>query len=540
MDLTEIADFIVVGSGNSGAMAALTLIEGGASVTMVDVGRTDTRYSSLIPETDFTTLRSTDEDQHRYLLGDAFEGILSSAGSTGAQLTPPRKFVAELVDRFLPLRSDSFHPLESLAYGGLGAAWGAGCCVYSSSELAEAGLDPERMAPAYQLVADRIGLSGSADDASPYTAAGLAGVQPAAELDETASRLYRSYLGRRGKLNRRGVHLGRPTLALLTEDRGDRKAVSYREMDFYSDRDRSVYRPWMTVDQLRVEPRFRYVDRSLVTRFEEREDVVEVEAINVETGHRSAWSARRLVLAAGTLGTARIVLRSLGEPARSLPLVSNPYSYVPCIQPTMVGKRMSARKLGLAQLSIFYDPDGKNDDVTMGSIYTYRSLMLFRILPQVPLDYPDARILMRYLLPAITIVGIHHPERPGPGRSLRLEPSTQSPTGDRLVADYLLQERELRRIAERERAVKGALRSMGSWAIKTIRPGIGASIHYAGTLPFAADGRPFSLAQDGRLAGTSRVTVADGSGFRYLPAKGLTLSLMANAHLVADAALRRG
>jgi hypothetical protein len=32
--------------------------------------------------------------------------------------------------------------------------------------------------------------------------------------------------------------------------------------------------------------------------------------------------------------------------------------------------------------------------------------------------------------------------------------------------------------------------------------------------------------------------VADGSGMRYLPAKGLTFSLMASAHNVAEAALR--
>jgi hypothetical protein len=35
------------------------------------------------------------------------------------------------------------------------------------------------------------------------------------------------------------------------------------------------------------------------------------------------------------------------------------------------------------------------------------------------------------------------------------------------------------------------------------------------------------------LGGTKNVFVADGSGFKYLPAKGLTLTLMANAHLVA-------
>jgi hypothetical protein len=40
------------------------------------------------------------------------------------------------------------------------------------------------------------------------------------------------------------------------------------------------------------------------------------------------------------------------------------------------------------------------------------------------------------------------------------------------------------------------------------------------------------------LHGTRNVYVADGSGFKYLPAKGITFSLMANAHVTAENVLR--
>jgi hypothetical protein len=536
----DLADYIVVGSGTTGAMAAQTLLDGGATVTMLDVGRVDTTYRDLIPDADFVTIRREDPEQHRYLLGDAFEGIPAATLSTGAQLTPPRAHVSKLVDRFLPVVSETFHPQESLAYGGLGNAWGAGACVYSDSELVEAGLDPQRMRAAYQVVADRIGISGAQDDATQYTSAWLRGVQPAPDMDENASRLFDRYQAKRTGLLAKGVAMGRPALALLTRDTGDRKAFTYRDMDFYSDRDRSVYRPWMTVDALKDDPRFTFLDGVLVIRFEEHEGAVTVFGLDVRTGEATVHQARRLILAPGVLGTARIVLRSIGATQTVLPILCNPYSYVPCIQPRLIGTAVSPRKMSLAQLSIFHDPDGTNTDVAMGSIYSYRSLMLFRILPQAPIDFVDARILMQYLLPAITIVGIHLPERAGPCRSLRLDASTASPTGDRLVAEYVLSPEERRRNTDREKLMIRALRSLGAWAIKRIEPGMGSSIHYAGTLPFAADGRPFSLADDGRLAGTTSVSVADGSGFRYLPAKGLTLSLMANAHLVAEAAVRRG
>ena len=47
-------------------------------------------------------------------------------------------------------------------------------------------------------------------------------------------------------------------------------------MDFYSDRDRSVYRPWITVDALKADLRFTIVDGVFVLRFEEHDGAVKV------------------------------------------------------------------------------------------------------------------------------------------------------------------------------------------------------------------------------------------------------------------------
>ena len=67
-----------------------------------------------------------------------------------------------------------------------------------------------------------------------------------------------------------------------------------------------------------------------------------------------------------------------------------------------------------AALENLHDRDGTNADVAMGSIYSYRLLMFFRILSQAPIDFVDARVLMQYLLPAITIVGITCPSEQVP------------------------------------------------------------------------------------------------------------------------------
>jgi hypothetical protein len=205
-------DHIVVGSGCTGAMAAQTLVESGARVTMLDVGITDAKYKDLVPDKDFISIRKTEPEQHRYLLGDRFESIPWGNIKTGAQLTPPRQFMVEGVEEFLALHSKTFFPMESLAYGGLGSGWGVGCCVFSKSELEKAGLDHSKMMEAYRTVSSRIGISGALDDASPYTIDGLDNFLPATELDENCGFLYGKYQRDKVSLNRQDFYMGRPAI----------------------------------------------------------------------------------------------------------------------------------------------------------------------------------------------------------------------------------------------------------------------------------------------------------------------------------------
>src|SRR5438034_410344 len=72
---SSMEDFVVVGSGCTGAMAAATLIEGGggARVLMLDAGERDDRYAGVLPSGDFVSVRTTDREQYRYFLGEDFE-----------------------------------------------------------------------------------------------------------------------------------------------------------------------------------------------------------------------------------------------------------------------------------------------------------------------------------------------------------------------------------------------------------------------------------------------------------------------------------
>lgn len=531
-------EYIVVGSGCTGAMAAQTLVEAGVKTTMLDVGVEDKKYALLIPDKDFISIRKTEQDQYRYFMGDSAEGLAWGKVKTGEHLTPPRKHILKLTDRYLPIHSDTFFPMESLSYGGLGCGWGLGCCTFSKAENEEIGLDHIKMTKAYEVISSRIGICGAIDDASPYTIGQMGNILKAPKMDRNHEQLMKNYSANKNSLNTKGFYMGRPGLALLTEDKGERKKYAYRDMDFYSDSDLSAYRPWITVNELKKKPNFRYIGNCFVLSFTENTEYIEVHCLDTLNNQAQIFKCKKLILSPGTLGSARIVLRSVNAGSGKLPVLCNPYTYIPCIQPSMVGKAVESGKMGFAQLSLFHDEKKINFDVAMASIYSYQSLMLFRIIKEAPINLIDARVIMRYLVSGILIMGIHHPETKGPDKYLERIKNIDSLTGDILKATYLLDAEERIKIESREKKYMKAIRKMGAYPIKRINPGNGSSIHYAGTLPFSDSQTPCTLSRSGRLNGTQNIYVADGSGFRYLPAKGLTLSLMANAHLTALNAIK--
>lgn len=531
----KIIEYLVVGSGCSGAVAAETLVNKGARVTMLDTGIEKSGGDTKVPDKDFLSIRKTDDQQYKYLIGSKAAGVGWGDVGKGEQITPPRKHILQDVEKYIPIDSNTFSPLESLGYGGLGIGWGLQCWEYSQADIKAAGLDTKKMSRGYQVVADRIGISATDDDAGRYTIGDLKNYQPSPAMDRNHQYILSKYAAKKTAINQAGFYLGRTPLSLITKDKDRRKAYAYQDMDFYSDNGQSAWRPWMTVNQLKKQPNFEYLGGYLVTGFKELDDHTEVYALNLKDQSTTTFRCRRLVLATSALGSGRIVLRSLGSSSDRLPLLCNPYSYVPCVQPRFLGQAAEPKKLGFTQLSLFMDKQGDNQGASVASLYSYQSLMLFRIIRHVPLDFKDARVLMQYLTSSLVIMGIHHPDTASKQKYLQLN-TAQTPTGDILKIGYKLNKRDAETWQAREKEFMAVMRKMGTYGLKRVDPGMGASIHYAGTLPYSTTKKRFSLHKSGRLHGTRSIYIADSSGFQYLPAPGLTFSLMANAHNVAESA----
>jgi choline dehydrogenase-like flavoprotein len=526
------AEVIVVGSGASAVNAAVPLVEAGCRVLMLDWGNRDATYEPIIPAGPFSEIRRSDEDQHRYFLGDAFEGIPLGTSRVGAQLTPPRAYISRDAAKVMPVDSGTFFPMESLARGGLASGWGAGAFPFDDEELRDLPISRAELAPHYEAVAERIGISGARDDLIPFLGDSAA-LMPPLEIDANAEAVLARYQRRRAALNAAGFVLGQTRLAVCTRAHRGRGPHAYTDMDFWADPDRSVYRPRWTLEELEQRGNFRYLDRRRVVSFAEGDGGASVLASHAETGAMETHRADALVLAAGALGTARIVLRSLQRYGERVPVLCNPYTYVPVINLHMIGRESRDRRHSLAQLTAFYRPPSKRRGAVQIQLFSYRSLLTFKLLKESPLPYREGLRVMRALTPLLGILGVNHEDRRTPEKYCALQ---YAPSGgpDRLAVHYVESDEELRNQSEDEKAVLRSFLRLGCVPLRRIRLPAGSSIHYAGTLPMSESGADLTTGSDGRLAGTRAVYVVDGSVLPYLPAKGLTFTLMANANRVGE------
>jgi choline dehydrogenase-like flavoprotein len=499
-------------------------------VVLIDYGNQDRRYASLIPHRPFSEIRRTDRQQHRYFLGDDFEGIPFGPVRVGAQLTPPRVHILRDAPERTPVDSGDFAVSMSLARGGLGAGWSAGVFPFSDDELRDMGLTVDDLRPHYDSVTERIGVAGERDDLEALLPSSPS-MMPALELDSNAEVVLARYQRKREALTRAGFFLGRTRLAACTREHRGRGPHAYLDMAYWADMDRSIYRPQWTLDELRRAPNFTYLDGRFVNFFSEEGNRVRVRAANVDTGEDESHEAAALVLAAGTLGTAWIVLRSLGYYDTPVPILCNPYAYVPTLNTGMLRRQARDRRCSLAQLTALVRVPEDGGRLIQAQLFSYRSLLTFKLMKELPLAYRESRRMLRLLIPKFAILGIHHTDRPTPGKSCCLRRG-KGGGADRLEIAYsqTVEEREANQ--RDEQRVISFFRRLGCLPLKTVRPGHGASLHYAGTFPMTWKNEKLTCDVDSRLRGTDAIYLADGSVFPWIPPKGLTFNLMANADRV--------
>jgi hypothetical protein len=199
----------------------------------------------------------------------------------------------------------------------------------------------------------------------------------------------------------------------------------------------------------------------------------------------------------------------------------------------MLGRPAADRRHSLAQLGgVLLSRAGDSVDAVF-QMYSYRSLLLFKLAKEMPLPPRYGLLVARALVNALAIFGLFFKDLQSDAKALRILPAPpdEIPT---LQSDYALSGVERAWQRETEQRFRCGLWRMRCLPTGRINPGNAASIHYAGTVPFANPLLPeFHTNPDGTIEGLPRVYAGDSASWNFLPAKGLSFTLAANGIRVA-------
>lgn len=520
---------IIVGSGPAGVAAALQCSKLGVKPLLLDVGEEKKRTSKEIGGNLYTYRRH--HDCFDLLIGKKFQRLAHLANKTPAPLkltAPSMEYVTKDAQRISTIDVKDFHAIQSFATGGLANAWSAGLYRYNDRDLETFPFKKTDVAPYFDALTQEIGISGVNDDLTPFFGS-TSFLQPPLKLPHNAKKVYRRYQRKKDFFHRFGFYLGHPRVCVLSKAKDGRPPCDYSNMEFWQDLP-YIYTPLITLRRLIDNEKVIYRKGVMVTSWREELDGVWVYGIQTNTNKPIRFKARRLILAAGAINTAKIVLKTYRDFYTKLPLLDNPTLQVPFILPSSFGQALEIDAFGLVALNLIWESAPFNC-IVQGTILELTSLMRADFFADLPFSAAANLAFIRYLSPAML------------GMQLFFPASIQGPSLLSLKKNghIRIQGRPNTIDLTKLSGLFRLFRRVGAWShpllVKKVPTGHG--IHYAGTLPLRSSPKKrFECDPFGRLYGSHHVFVADSSGFPMLPAKNMSFTMMANAMRIAHYATR--
>lgn len=287
-------------------------------------------------------------------------------------------------------------------------------------------------------------------------------------------------------------------------------------------------------------PNFQYTPNVYATHFgfDSKHRIKSIHATSVNGNVSYEFKTDSLVLAAGTLASSKIFLdsiyRNTGEIIRLHGLMDNRQILVPFVNLRMIGRKHCSETYQYHQLAMGIVGDNGNDYIH-GQITTLKTALIHPIIQSIPHDLRTSISIFRNIRSALGVININFHDTRRDDNYLTLGIEGDSPNSV-LIVQYSPPPLEKERIDQALRRVKRALLKLGCLVPPRkihIRP-MGASVHYAGTLPMSASQRPYTVSPYCQSHDFDNLHIVDGTSFPFLPAKNLTFTLMGNATRVAD------
>jgi choline dehydrogenase-like flavoprotein len=527
---------VVVGSGASGVHFALSVLRKGYDVVMLDVGRV--KPEVVNPADTFTDLKRTLQDPVRYFLGDDYEAVVYP-GSAGEYygFPPNKRYVFSAPPAFMT-RVSGFAPLSSFARGGLAEAWTAGAYPVNDADLAAFPFRFRDLEPSYVEVARRIGVNGEADDLARFFPV-HDGLIPPLRLDRHSALLFERYAGQRRHLNEGlGCYVGRSRVATLSSEAAGRPGCTYLGRCLWGCPTGALYTPLATLEECRRFSNFTYVPDVYVRSFRVAPGrrIASAMTQSIDGRDMGEITGDQFVLAAGTLSSSKIYMRTVrhetGQTIVLRGLMDNRQILVPFLTLSLVGQRYDQNSYQYHQVALGIDRPDLGGYVH-GQITTLKTALVHPIVQNMPIDLRSALTIFRAMRAGLGVLNLNLPDTRRDDNYVTLGEDREG--APPLLIHYSPDASEARVMARALKIANQALRRLGCVVppgMTHVRP-MGASVHYAGTIPMSAAGAPHTTSPEGRSSEYANLHFVDGTTFPALPAKNLTFTLMANAVRIA-------
>jgi choline dehydrogenase-like flavoprotein len=512
-------DVIVVGSGPAGVSSAFPLLEAGLKVLLVDGGR---EIALSPPSKPYLISRKEDENQWEWMIGKDYHA-LQNMDAVSPKLRVP--IYAPVFDGFKDLNkieTKRFVAVGSLAQGGLSNAWGCGVARLSSEELRAFPFSPLEIEQSYSAVTRRMGVSGALqDDLSDYF--GLDDwADPPIQIDALQNRLLRGYAKQKSKVLALGMRLGRSRVAVLGMDRGDRKACDLTGNCLWGCHRRSLYSATEDLKNLKRFPNFAYKSGFIVDRIVHENGYRAVYGRDTASGQ--TLTARKIVLAAGTLATTRITMQSI-RLEKPVAMQACPTAAFMLWLPSAIGAQREPA-FGLGQLSFAL---AVNEGISgFGSLFNTTGIPIAEFAKYLPFRKRYGIDFLKSFLSSCVVGNIFFP-----GHLSTATLSLTAVGGLRIEGGHSNEVSDLMRFSE-QRLRKIFLKFGAILLPKSFTVGQpGSDIHYACSLPMRASPALGETNSLGEVFGLAHVHVVDGACLSSLSEKSHTLTVMANADRIA-------
>lgn len=508
-------DVIVVGSGPAGVSTAFPLVEAGLNVLLVDGGR-DMKLAP--PSKPYLVSRMQDENQWEWMVGRDYHALRNVNAVSPKLRVPTHAHVFEGFNAANKIEAHGFVAVGSLARGGLSNAWGCGVARLSHQELTDFPFVPSSLDASYAAVTRRMGVSGSVnDDLSDYF--GLdEWAEPPIPMDTLHTRILDGYVKYKSEVAELGLRMGRSRVAALGKDRGERKACDLSGNCLWGCHRRALYSATEDIQLLSRHANFTYRSGFVVDQVVREGEYRAVEG--KDTLGFQTLTARKIILAAGTLATTRLALQAIKQD-KAVSMQACPTAAFMLWLPSALGtQRVPA--FGVGQLSFELSMQGGASG--FGSLFNTTGIPIAEFARYMPFRKRYGIDFLRAILSSCVVGNLFLPGNLSTATlCLRADGSLRVEGGYRNEVSGLMSfaEPRLRKVFWK----LGALLLPRSFTVG--QPG--SDIHYAGSLPMRAHPAFGETDAYGELVGLEGVHIADGASLSSLSEKSHTLTIMANA-----------